>query len=96
MCLSFQHQKHLNIGRGGMILTDNKESYESLKKMSYDGRLRNKPWREQNINSVGYHYYMTPEAAEEGLKIFKKKSKIPPRIWTYKDYPDLKKFKCFK
>ena len=24
MCLSFQFQKHLNIGKGGMILTDDK------------------------------------------------------------------------
>ena len=59
MVLSFQFQKHLNLGRGGMILTDSKTSAERLKKMSYDGRDPNVLWREQNINSMGFHYYMT-------------------------------------
>ena len=36
--------------------------------MSYDGRLPDVPWREQNISSVGYHYYMTPETAQLGLE----------------------------
>ena len=35
MCLSFQFRKHLNIGRGGMILTDDKEAARELKLMSY-------------------------------------------------------------
>jgi dTDP-4-amino-4,6-dideoxygalactose transaminase len=56
MCLSFQFQKHLSLGRGGMILTDDKEAYMALKKMSYDGRHPHAPWREQNIDSIGYHY----------------------------------------
>jgi len=36
MCLSFQFRKHLNLGRGGMILTDNQEAANILKKMSYE------------------------------------------------------------
>ena len=31
MVLSFQFQKHLSLGRGGMILTDDKESVDKLK-----------------------------------------------------------------
>ena len=38
MCLSFQYQKHLSLGRGGMILTDNFDDKKILKEMSYDGR----------------------------------------------------------
>jgi len=53
MCLSFQFQKHLSLGRGGMILTDNKETVLELKKMTYDGRLPDVPWRKQNINTIG-------------------------------------------
>ena len=45
MCLSFQFQKHLSLGRGGAILLDNEEDMIELKKMSYDGRLPNIPWR---------------------------------------------------
>ena len=37
MSLSFQFQKHLSLGRGGMILTDDEEIAEKLKLMSYDG-----------------------------------------------------------
>ena len=51
MCLSFQYKKHLNLGRGGMILTDNKETALQLKKMSYDGRLPNIPWMEQDVDA---------------------------------------------
>ena len=44
-----------------MILTDNKEAFELMSEMVYDGRnSREIPWREQNIKTVGYHYYMTP------------------------------------
>ena len=96
MCISFQYQKHINIGKGGMILTDNLDAYNALIKMSYDGRVRNIPWRDQNISSMGFHYYMTPESAQAGLKIFKKKYKILPKIWTYRDYPDLSKLNFFK
>ena len=95
MCISFQYQKHLNIGRGGMILTDNKNSYQALQMMSYDGRLRDKPWRDQNINSLGYHYYMTPESASRGIELFHKKKNLPPKKWSSEDYPDLSKMTIF-
>ena len=35
--------------------------------MVYDGRQPNVPWRNQNVDTVGYHYYMTPETAQLGL-----------------------------
>ena len=38
MCLSFQFQKHLSLGRGGMILTDNISARNALKKMSYESQ----------------------------------------------------------
>lgn len=89
MCLSFQYQKHLSLGRGGMILCDNKEDAEILKKMSYDGRLPNIPWRDQNIDTIGYHYYMTPETAQKGLDKLSDAIKNEPRKWKYTDWPDL-------
>lgn len=95
MCLSFQFQKHLNLGRGGMILTDCSESAERLKKMSHDGRLPNIPWREQNINCLGYHYYMTPETAELGLNKIDKAIQTKPRQWVITDWPDLRNMCIF-
>jgi len=96
MCLSFQYQKHLSLGRGGMILCDDEEASRELKKMSYDGRLPNIPWRDQDISSFGYHYYMTPETAKLGLEKLQIASVTEPRKWTINDWPDLTKMKIFK
>ena len=94
--LSFQFQKHLSLGRGGMILLDNKEDAIALKKMSYDGRLPNIPWRDQNIDSIGYHYYMTPETASLGLEKLSKAIQEKPKQWRYLDWPDLTQMDIFK
>ena len=96
MCISFQYRKHLNLGRGGMILCSNQKVYNDLKKMSYDGRDPNTPWREQNISSIGYHYYMTPETAARGLQKLPEAIKTKPKKWVIDDWPDLKKMKIFK
>lgn len=96
MCLSFQFQKHLSLGRGGMILCDNQTDAMNLKKMSYDGRLPNIPWRDQDIDTYGYHYYMTPETAKLGLDKFNDAVKTNPRKWVVSDWPDLTKMRVFK
>jgi dTDP-4-amino-4,6-dideoxygalactose transaminase len=96
MCLSFQYQKHLSIGRGGIILTDNEEAAIDLKKMSYDGRLPNIPWREQNISTIGYHYYMTPESAQLGIEKLPDAINSEPKKWIVTDWPDLTEMDVFK
>lgn len=96
MCLSFQFRKHLSLGRGGMILTDDKDSADKLKRMSYDGRMPDVPWREQNVNTMGYHYYMTPEVAQNGLDKFEEVKIKEPRKWLLEDWPDLTKMEIFK
>jgi len=97
MCLSFHHKKHLNIDRGGMILLDNEDEAELLRRMSYDGRQRTDvPWYKQNIDTVGYHYYMTPDKALEGIERFKEVSDLTPEIVTYRDYPNLSELEIFK
>ena len=96
MSVSFQYRKHLSLGRGGVILCDDKDDAIELKKMSYDGRLPDIPWREQDISSVGYHYYMTPETAQLGIDKLPKAMKTDPIKWTTSDWPDLTKMKIFK
>jgi len=96
MGVSFQYQKHLSLGRGGIILTDDKEAAVQLKKMSYDGRIPNVPWREQNIDTIGYHYYMTPEVAQNGLNKLSEAINTPPRQWVVSDWPDLTQMSIFK
>ena len=96
MCLSFQFQKHLSLGRGGMILTDDREAMWELKKMSYDGREPDMPWRDQNVSTVGYHYYMTPETATKGLTKLPEAINTKPRQWVIEDWPDLTQMEIFK
>ena len=96
MCISFQYQKHLSLGRGGVILCDKPHDYLNLKKMSYDGRLPETPWRDQNISTIGYHYYMTPETAKLGLDKLPNAIEIEPRQWVITDWPDLTKMSIFK
>ena len=96
MSVSFQYQKHLSLGRGGIVLLDDRQDAIQLKKMSYDGRLPNLPWREQNIDTIGYHYYMTPETAQLGLDKLPAAINTKPRQWTTKDWPDLTQMDIFK
>ena len=91
-----KYKKHLNVGRGGMILTDSLKARNALKKMSYDGRTFDKPWTEQDIDTIGYHYYMTPETAQHGLDRFPDAAATIPKTWSYKDYPYLPDMQVFK
>ena len=96
MSVSFQFRKHLSLGRGGIILFDKQEDFDTLKRMSYDGRSPDESWAAQNIKTMGYHYYMTPETAELGLKKLPEAIQRPPKKWVYTDWPDLTNMDFFK
>ena len=97
MCLSFHFKKHINMGRGGMILLDNEEDYLRLQKMRYDGRsiYDGVMHKDEDISEIGFHYYMTPEMAEVGIDIFNEKKDMPNKKVTYKDYMDFRRFSYF-
>ena len=95
MEISFQYQKHLSLGRGGILLLDNQEAAIQIKKMSYDGRIPNTPWRDQDIDTVGYHYYMTPEVAQTGLDKLSAAIESIPRQWVVSHWPDVSEMKVF-
>lgn len=69
MCLSFHLKKPLCIGKGGMILTDNKEAYDFFIKARYEGRSFGEgiTYGTDEIDIMGYNAYMTPEQAARGL-----------------------------
>jgi len=96
MSISFQFQKHLSLGRGGMILLDDKESHDALIHMSYDGRDRDTPWRDQNIKTYGYHYYMTPETALLGIERLEDAINRKPKQWVISDWPDISLMEVFR
>ena len=87
-CISFGYDKPLSIGRGGAMLTDDVEVYDTLKQQCYDGRdLTISPWEQQKVFHVGYHYKPTIEEAVKGLELLPNVDQEP----KYKEYPDLRK-----
>jgi dTDP-4-amino-4,6-dideoxygalactose transaminase len=87
-CLSFGYTKPLEIGRGGAVLTDDVEIYDTLSQQRYDGRdLRVSPWERQKTFHIGYHYKPTVEEAERGLELLSGIDQEP----KYYEYPDLRK-----
>jgi dTDP-4-amino-4,6-dideoxygalactose transaminase len=95
-CLSFQYRKHLNLYRGGAILCTSIEEYTWLKKSSYDGRMPNTAWADQDINQIGYHYYMTPETAQLGIDRLPRAINTVSKRWSWTDYPNVSKMKVFQ
>ena len=86
-CLSFGYGKPMEIGRGGAILTDDIEVYNTLKHQCYDGRdLSITPWEDQKVFHIGYHYKPTIEEAVRGLELLPNVDQEP----KYKEYPDLR------
>lgn len=68
-CLSFQYSKHLPIGRGGMILTDDKKAAK-LFRLARNDQREEIPKEKDNVRGLGWNYYMTPEQAARGLALF--------------------------
>lgn len=95
--LSFHFKKILNIGKGGMILTNDLSFTEWARPMIYDGRHKDKMYVDDNFECIGWHMYMTPEDAKKGIEIFNS-GKIKdnnPNVGSSKTYKDLSKQKIF-
>ena len=91
-CLSFHAKKHLNIGRGGMVLTDDEQAAKWLRKARYDGR-EGRPYPEEYITTLGWHVYMQPEQAARGLMLLDVlPDDLPDQL---EDYPDLREQPVF-
>ena len=92
MCLSFQVKKKVPIGRGGMILTDDKDAYEWLKLASYDGRDLTTHFTETgHLKILGWHMYMTPEDAARGILLMDQVPETNPDWGTNENYIDVSK-----
>lgn len=91
MCVSFSATKPINIGKGGMILTDDERAAGWLRKARYCGR-NEIPLMDDNFEMLGWNMYMTPEQAARGLLLFEnyvpKKPKLP-------EYPNLSAFRIY-
>lgn len=95
MALSFHIKKKLNIGKGGMILTDDIKAVEWFKKARYEGRSE-KFYKEDNIDSLGWNMYMTPQEAAQGLCLLQVYPEHNEDQNENNGYRDLTEFDVFK
>lgn len=95
MCLSFHIKKHLKIGKGGVILTDNFEAVDWFKKARYEGRSA-KFYKEDDIDSLGWNMYFTPQQAAHGLALMQNYPEHVSDEGELNGYRDLTEFTVFK
>jgi dTDP-4-amino-4,6-dideoxygalactose transaminase len=92
--VSFQIKKRIPIGKGGIILTDDKDAYEWLKLASYDGRDLKTPYTDSNhFKMIGYHMYMTPEDAARGIILMDSVPEYNEDTGNHTTYVDVSKIK---
>ena len=94
-CLSFHETKILAIGDGGMILTDNQEAYNTLRRMRFDGRTPGlSVWEEEDFSLPGFHCHMKPDVAVRGLMLM---AGMPSHNEDLRgEYPDLSQYTVFR
>jgi dTDP-4-amino-4,6-dideoxygalactose transaminase len=101
MCVSFTGPfKHFRLSKGGAILTDNKDAYEWFKRARCSGR-RPCPYHEDDLDMLGWNFYMMPELAARGLLLIRQfYTQIGNEPIHHEDatmsYPDLSQFKIYK
>jgi dTDP-4-amino-4,6-dideoxygalactose transaminase len=89
-CLSFHVNKHLKIGKGGMILTDDLDAYNWLKLARFNGRSAENTAHLDSYRMIGWNFYMTNSDAARGLWLFSSMDKNLNDIKT--EYFDLSKY----
>lgn len=99
MCISFTGPyKHFKLSKGGAILTDSYKAYLWFKRARYSGR-RECSYHDDNLDMLGWNFYMMPELAARGLLLMNQFYNMDGSKKQNKDltlpYPDLSKFKIY-
>ena len=96
-CLSFQYRKQLKIGRGGMIITDDKDAVRWLKMARINGRHEGVSQADEELEFCGWNMYFLPEQAARGLTLLET---LPPEglpdCGSDKTYPNISNQRVFK
>jgi dTDP-4-amino-4,6-dideoxygalactose transaminase len=100
MCVSFTGPyKHFKLSKGGAILTDNHDAYLWFKRARYSGR-RECSYHDDNLDMLGWNFYMMPELATRGMLLMNQFYNIDGTKKHNEDlelpYPDLSKFEIYK
>ena len=99
MCVSFTGPyKHFKLSKGGAILTDDYDAYNWFKRARYSGR-RAVSYHEDNLDMLGWNFYMMPELAARGLLLMGQFYNSDGTKTHQKDleisYPDLSQFEIY-
>jgi len=96
-CISGHIKKRLNVGRMGMILLDDKDAYEWLKRARFDGR-NPVPLQEDNLTQLGWNLYLSPPDAARAIQIFEvlRDKDLPDLPVAEQKYSDLSLFDIYK
>ena len=100
MCVSFTGPyKHFKLSKGGAILTDSLDAYHWFKRARYSGR-RECSYHDDNLDMLGWNFYMMPELAARGLLLMNQFYNTDGTKKYNEDltlpYPDLSKFDIYK
>jgi dTDP-4-amino-4,6-dideoxygalactose transaminase len=100
MCVSFTGPyKHFKLSKGGAILTDNHDAYLWFKRARYSGR-RECSYHDDNLDMIGWNFYMMPELAARGLLLMGQFYDLQGQPKHNEDltlpYPDLSQFKVYQ
>jgi|TARA_R110002020_G_scaffold72542_7_gene186666 dTDP-4-amino-4,6-dideoxygalactose transaminase len=95
-CLSFHRRKHLPIGKGGMILTNDEKAYDWFKVARYEGRHIDRLYKDDTFDMIGWNMYMPPEQAAEGLELLEDISDFNEDLETSGVHKDLSKFPIYE
>ena len=94
-CLSFHASKILGIEQGGAILHDDRHADAFYRRARFDGRTECVAANEDTPSEIGYHCYMSPSVAAQGLLKLYSLPEHNDDLPT-DDYPDLSEFDIFK
>ena len=99
MCLSFTGPyKHLKLGKGGAILTDDHNAYLWFKRARFSGR-RECSYHDDYLDMLGWNFYMMPEIAARGLMMMRQFYDFMDQPIANRDleipYPDLSQFEVY-
>ncbi len=99
MCVSFTGPyKHFKLSKGGAILTDDLKAYHWFKRARYSGR-RECSYHDDNLDMLGWNFYMMPELAARGLLLMGQFYNMDGTKKHNDDltlpYPDLSKFEIY-
>ena len=95
-CISFHLKKILKLGKGGMILTDDKEAYDWLQSASKIGRHVDRLYKDDYFDIAGWNMFMPPEQAARAILLFENLSDENADAGGSATYHDLRKHEIFK